>query len=145
MRQQRIKGWICCICTRRRTSIHCYLWYIWRFNHIHQVAHPSKTLFLESAWVSRLNGISVGSGVFEQPTPGRRALMVQSHLPADANVIPQLLFWRTQVCTANNLLFGSEGLTESVCVIVQYFVNSDRTVAEIWRFSDCLDGGRPPS
>ena len=37
-----------------------------------QCAHPSNTLFLEPALVSPLNGISIGSAVFGEPTSGLR-------------------------------------------------------------------------
>jgi len=55
-----------------------------------QRAHPTTILFLEPAWVSPLNGISVCSAVFWITHPGRRAGMFQSYSTGSDNVHPGL-------------------------------------------------------
>ena len=63
----------CCICMCYRTCARCFLlvgtaegsivFTRWR-----QYAHPTNMLFLESAWISPLNSVSIGLAIFVLPT-----------------------------------------------------------------------------
>ena len=62
-----------CVCTRCRTCTRCCLLAGTSegslvFTGLRQCAHPTNTLFLEPAWVSPLNSISISSAVFALPT-----------------------------------------------------------------------------